>query len=271
MLLKVEKVRFKYPGNVEVLRNASFNVDRGEVVAIIGSNGSGKTTLLLIAAGLLKPDSGLVLLDGEPLEKQLPEARRRIGLLFQDPDDQLFNPTVYDELAFTLRQLLSSEEEVKAKVSIFAEKFRLKGLLDKPPYRLSVGEKRRVTLASILIYDPDVLLLDEPTANLSSKSVEEVEQVVLEASEAGKAVVITSHDVEFVAKLANRVYVISNGLTLGGISTASALTDENLLALADMKPPIILRASKLLGFNVKEPPLTIEAFAKALNEGYRPS
>ena len=264
MLLKVENVCFKYPGSVEVLKNASFSVDKGEVVAIIGPNRSGKTTLLMVAAGLLNPSKGVVLLDDKPLKNQLPEARRRIGLVFQDPDDQLFNSTVYDEIAFTLRQILPAEE-VDKKVVEVAERFRLSSLLDKPPYKLSIGEKRKVTLASILAYNPEVLLLDEPTANLSIKSIEEVEKIVVEARGAGKAVVVASHDIEFVAKVANRVYILNNGSTLGGLDTKSMLTNESLLTLADMKPPIVLQAIKLLKLKFKNEPLTLEELSEVLN------
>ncbi|MGP3667305.1 MAG: energy-coupling factor ABC transporter ATP-binding protein [Candidatus Bathyarchaeota archaeon] len=264
MLLKVEDVYFRYPGGVDVLKGASFFVNRGEVIAIIGSNGSGKTTLLTVAAGLLNPSKGVVLLDDKPLKNQLPEARRRIGLVFQDPDDQLFNSTVYDEIAFTLRQILPAEE-VDKKVVEVAERFKLNNLLNKPPYKLSIGEKRMVTLASILAYNPEVLLLDEPTANLSIKSVEEVGKVVVEAKDTGKAVVVASHDIEFVAKVADRVYILNNGLTLGGSDTRSVLVNKSLLELADMQPPIVFQAIKLLKLRFENEPLTLEELSKILN------
>lgn len=264
MLLKVEDVYFRYPGGVDVLKGASFFVNRGEVIAIIGSNGSGKTTLLMVAAGLLNPSKGVVLLDDKPLKNQLPEARRRIGLVFQDPDDQLFNSTVYDEIAFTLRQILPAEE-VDKKVVEVAERFKLNNLLNKPPYKLSIGEKRMVTLASILAYNPEVLLLDEPTANLSIKSVEEVGKVVVEAKDTGKAVVVASHDIEFVAKVADRVYILNNGLTLGGSDTRSVLVNKSLLELADMQPPIVFQAIKLLKLRFENEPLTLEELSKILN------
>lgn len=261
-MLKVENVYFKYPDGVEVLKNISLTASRGEVVAIIGPNGSGKTTLLMIAAGLLEPSKGLVLLNDKPLKKQLPEARRRIGLVFQDPDDQLFNPTVYDEIAFTLRQLLPTEKDVDIRVNEVAEKFKLGNILDKPPYKLSIGEKRRVTLASILAYNPEVLLLDEPTANLSSKYIEEVEGIIVEAREASKTIIVASHDVEFIARVADRIYILTNGTTIGGLSAKSILMDESLLALADMKPPLVLQTLRLLKINLGEEALTIKDLLK---------
>ena len=263
MLLRAKNVHFKYPRGTEVLKGASFWVDKGEVVTIAGGNGSGKTTLLLVAAGLLEPQKGVISLGEKPLRKQLPEARRRMGLVFQDPNDQLFNPTVYDEVAFALRQLLSSEGEVEKKVLEIAEKFRLTDLLSRSSYKLSFGEKRRVTLASVLAYDPDVLLLDEPTANLSFRSIEEIERVVDDAKAAGKAVLITSHDVEFVAKVSDRVYIINDGSMLGGSNAKSILSDDSLLGIADMKPPLVLQTLKILGLKLKNNPLTIKDLQKS--------
>lgn len=235
MLLKLEGIYFKYLGEVEVLRGASLSVDRGEAVALVGPVGSGKTTLLMIAAGLLEPEGGAVLLDGRPLRDQLPEARERIGLMFQNPDDQIFNSTVYDELAFALRQIHNSAAEVDRIIREVAERFSITHLLNRPPYRLSMGEKRIVTLASIIAYNPDVLLLDEPTANISSKIIEIIKSVVEEFKRSKKAVVIASHDAEFIAEASDRIYVINNGVTVGGLDSKTILSDDELLVKADLK------------------------------------
>ncbi|MGC8961924.1 MAG: energy-coupling factor ABC transporter ATP-binding protein, partial [Candidatus Bathyarchaeia archaeon] len=237
-MLRLKGVHFKYPGGSEVLRGVDLSVDRGESVALMGPNGSGKTTLLMIAAGLLEPLSGTVLLDGEALKKQLPQARRRIGLVFQDPDDQIFNPTVYDEIAYAPRQILNPEE-VEARVLEMADRFNLRSLLYRPPYKLSIGEKRMVTIASILAYEPELLLLDEPTANLSYTSIMEVRRVVAEAKNKGKAVLAASHDLEFVAETADRVYILYDGQIKGGSSVESTLSNEDLLNLAGVNPRMI--------------------------------
>jgi cobalt/nickel transport system ATP-binding protein len=236
MLLKLENIYFKYPGEVEVLKGANLSADRGEIVALIGPVGSGKTTLLMIAAGLLEPERGTVFLDGKPLKDQLPEARERIGLVFQNPDDQIFNPTVYDELAFALNQICNSATEVDSIVRRVADRFNITHLLNRPPYRLSMGEKRIVTLASIIIYNPDILLLDEPTANVSSRIVEIIKTVLFEFKQSKKAIVVASHDVEFITEVSDRVYVINNGVTIGGLDSKTVLSDEKILAMADLKP-----------------------------------
>jgi cobalt/nickel transport system ATP-binding protein len=236
-MLMLKDVHFKYPGDIEILKGVDLTVERHEIVAVIGPNGSGKTTLLMVAAGLLEPETGEVLLDGKPLRNQLPGARRRIGLVFQDPDDQLFNPTVHDEIAFAPHQIFNPEY-VEEKILEVADKFNLRGILNKPPYKLSVGEKRMVAMASILVYDPELLLLDEPTANLSYTPIEEIKRILMDSRGKGKAVLIASHDVEFIAETADRVYVLNGGILHGGENAKFILSNENLLALADMKPPL---------------------------------
>lgn len=258
MMLKVDKISFKYPGNIHVLKSASYYVERGEAVAIIGPNGSGKTTLLLISAGLLNPCDGLVTYNGRPLKDQLPEIRRKIGFVFQDPDDQLFNPSVYDEIAFALRQIYSDKKIIEDKVIKIAENLDLKDVLHRPPYRLSIGEKRMLTIASVLVYEPEILILDEPTANLSSKCIDKIGKIVMEAKQNNKAIVIASHDVEFVAKAADRVYILNNGVLYGGQNVKTVLTDSSLLKLADMKPPITYQVLKLLNLKFKGKILTID-------------
>ena len=266
MLLRVDKIRFEYPGGPEILREATFNADKGEIVAIIGPNGSGKTTLLMVAAGLLDPSKGIVYVEDKPLREQLPKIRSRIGLVFQEPDDQLFNPTVYDELAFALRQLLNSVEEVDEKVREITKKFNLKEIINKPPYKLSIGEKRIVALASVIAYDPDILLLDEPTANLSSGPIKAIEEILQEAKKSGKVVVIASHDVEFVASVSDRIYVIDKGSTIGGINARSILSDNSMLTIADMNPPLVLQTLRELGLESQITPMTIRELSNYLKK-----
>ena len=266
MLLRVDKIRFEYPGSPEILREATFNADKGEIVAIIGPNGSGKTTLLMVAAGLLDPSKGIVYVEDKPLREQLPKIRSRIGLVFQEPDDQLFNPTVYEELAFALRQLLNSIEEVDEKVREITKKFDLKEIINKPPYKLSIGEKRIVALASVIAYDPDILLLDEPTANLSSGPIKAIEEILQEAKKSGKVVVIASHDVEFVASVSDRIYVIDKGSTIGGINARSILLDDSMLTIADMNPPLVLQTLRELGLESQITPMTIRELSNYLKK-----
>lgn len=233
MLLKMNNVHFKYPGEPEVLKGVNFNADLGEVVAIVGPTGCGKTTFLLTAAGLLEPCAGEVLFNDKPLKGQLPMVRREIGLVFQDPDDQIFNPTVYEEIAFAVKQIFP-KHLVEGKVMEVAERFGLKNVLNRSPFRLSVGQRRLVTFASIFAYNPILLLLDEPTANLSSKMVEEIVNLIKEYRVGGKCIILTSHDYNFVAKVADRVYAFSEGKLVGGYDVRRLLNDKAFLEIAEM-------------------------------------
>lgn len=264
MFLELRNVHYVYPGNIEALKGVSINVSKSEVVAIIGPNGCGKTTLLLVAAGLLDPNEGEVLIDGRELKNMLPDIRRKIGILFQDPDDQLFNPTVYDELAFGLKQLKFSNDEIESKVKTIAKLFEIEGILERQPYRLSFGEKKIVALASILVYDPEILLFDEPTSNLSFKYLRKIENVVSNAKINNKAVIIASHNVEFVAKVADRIYVLNEGKVIGEGTVKKVLTNEKLLALADMEPPIAFKIAKQLKLKPCKTPITIDELLKCL-------
>jgi len=210
-LIEAIDVWFTYPGGVQALRGVSIEVRRGEVLAVVGPNGSGKSTLLLILAGLLKPEKGLVLFEGRRIE-EVRELRRRMGVVFQNPDDQLFNPTVYDEIAFTLRQLGLRGVELDERVREVAERFGLAHLLNRPPYRLSYGEKRLLAIASAIAHNPDVLLLDEPTANLSSGWVNRVRHLVEELRSGGGTAVVASHDITFVMEVADKICVLVDGV-----------------------------------------------------------
>ena len=262
-LLEVRNAWFTYPGGIKALRGASLTASGGEATVIVGPNGCGKTTLLLVSAGLLRPERGEVLLDGRRLEELLPAARRRIGIVFQEPDDQLFNSTVYDEIAFALRQLPLPSSEIDRAVRAAAKRLHVDHLLERAPYTLSAGEKKRVALASVLAYEPEILLLDEPTANLSADGIDELEVLVDELRREGKAVVIATHDVEFAARVADTVYVMKKGTTIGSGPARAVLSDEDLLAKIGMKPPIAVRLYRLLlgGGNT---PLTPEELVSEL-------
>jgi len=195
----------------DVLRGVSVEARRGEVACLLGPNGSGKTTLLLAMAGLVRVKRGRVLLDGEDIYSQLPHARRRIGLVFQDPDDQLFNPTVRDELMFALDQLGLTEAEKEERVVRVSRRLGVEGLLERPVHALSFGEKRRVAIASVLVYDPDFILLDEPTANLDARSVKLLLGTVCQLRREGKALLVATQDVELARVIADRVYVLLDG------------------------------------------------------------
>lgn len=246
MLIEAYDLSYSYPDGMVALRGAYLKADRGEIVAVIGANGSGKTTLLLTIAGLIEPNGGAVLLEGKPLSERIPEVRRRIGFLFQDPDDQLFNPTVFDEIAFALRMLRIDEGDVEAMVRGIASKLCIDALLDRRPYRLSFGEKKLVSLASILVYDPDILILDEPFSGLTSSIAAMVEEVIRESKIHGKTIILAEHNLDIVARLADRVYVMSGGSILAEGKPEDIFYDEKLLSEAGLSPPIAVHLARSL-------------------------
>lgn len=191
-VLSVRNVTYIYPGMKEpALRNISIDIPASTITCIIGPNGSGKSTLLLIMAGLLKPTRGEVYYMGAPLIERLPEARRRFGVLFQNPEIMMINPTVYDEIAYGPRQLYD-EKTTDEKVRKTAELLGITHLLDRPTVSLSFGEKKLVALASILSYDPEILLLDEPFSNLHPEKKRIIKDIIEELVIEGKTIVITS-------------------------------------------------------------------------------
>ncbi|RLG73430.1 MAG: ABC transporter ATP-binding protein [Thermoprotei archaeon] len=182
------------------------------------------------------------------LEAILSKVRREIGVLFRNPDDQLFNPTVYDEIAYSLRTLGVVEEKVKNKVREVAEKLGISHLLSRSPFRLSVGEKKKVALASVLAYEPNILFLDEPTSNLSSVDVEVVSKIIWETREEGKTVIIASHDLEFILQNSDYVYIMNNG-QIKLKCKSEDLVKENIVENAGLKKPLLFKVIKELNID----------------------
>ncbi len=210
--LQLKNVWFRYSREEDyILRGVGLELRESELVVVRGPNGSGKTTLILVAAGLLKPERGEVLLEGKPIYGQLPLARKKIGVTFQDPDDQFFNATVYDEIAFALRQLKICEDEARTRVTEIARRLRIEHLLSKLPYRLSGGEKVKVALASVLVYEPEILLLDEPTAYLTPETRDEVIELLKKLREEGKSILIATNDPDITKHGVDRVTRIVDG------------------------------------------------------------
>ncbi len=212
-LLEAKKIWYKYPRTDQwVLKDLDIALEKHKVILVTGPNGAGKTTLILILAGLLEPQKGEVLLHGKPLKQQLPEARRYIGVLFQNPETMLFNPIVYDEIAFAPRQLLDNEEIIEKRIHSVLEQIGLnKEYLNKHTFKLSYGEKKLIAIASILSYDPEILLLDEPLTNLSRKYKDKILELIKNWREQGKAILIASHDIEEYINIYDYCYILRSG------------------------------------------------------------
>ncbi|MBN2231654.1 MAG: ABC transporter ATP-binding protein [Deltaproteobacteria bacterium] len=209
-LIAVRNLRFAYPGCRPVLDDLELTVHAGERLGLIAPNGSGKTTLFHLLVGLLRPDAGSIEIFGRPAveEQDFVAARRRIGLLFQDADDQLFSPTVIEDVAFGPLNLGKSREDALAISRLTLARLGLEGFDQRITARLSGGEKRLVALATVLAMEPEVLLLDEPSAGLDETTKQHLIQLLrdLEIS-----YMIVSHEVDFLSQVVDRVYLLSNG------------------------------------------------------------
>ncbi len=237
VILKAEEISFAYYGKIPALDGVSIEVPQGSRLAIIGSNGSGKSTLLQMLDGLLFPSGGRVLYkDREVTEQALRDHAFRVafrggvGYVFQDSDVQLFSPTVLDELLFGPIQLGYAEAEAHERALSVMEMLGLAPLRDRPSYMLSGGEKKRVAIGSVLTMNPEVLLLDEPTSGLDPKSQTFLVELIFRLSEAGKTIVIATHDLGLVGELDATVAVLSEEHRLEKTGAAAEiLPDEELL------------------------------------------
>ncbi len=213
-VFELKQVSYAYDGKQTALDNIDLTVHAGECLAILGANGCGKSTLLKLLDGLYFPTSGTMCAFGQPLtEEALRDDeynfafRRRVGLVFQDTDVQLFSPSVLDEVAFAPLQLGLGRAEVTQRVDSALEMLRIEKLRDRAPHHLSGGEKRRVALASVLTLNPDVWLLDEPTTGLDPRSQSWLVEFILEQRKVGKTVITATHDLEVAEQVATKIYV----------------------------------------------------------------
>jgi cobalt/nickel transport system ATP-binding protein len=237
---EVQNISFDYEG-VQAIRDLSLHIEQGERVVLLGANGSGKSTLLRILDALYFPSVGFVSFRGAPLTPAQfrsdgfsHDFRRCVALVFQNPDVQLFNPTVFDEVAYGPLQLRWKKEDVVRRVEETLAFMAIAHLRDRPPYRLSGGEKKRVALASVLVLDPEVLLLDEPTSTLDPRSQSQIVDLIQQWKGTAKTVVTATHQLEIVEDIADRVFVLEAGGVIATGTPAEVLANGELLLRANL-------------------------------------
>lgn len=238
----VRNLRYRYHDGTEALCGVSFRVEPDECVGLLGPNGSGKSTLLLHLNGLLPEEGtadGEIRILGRPIESvHLPWIRQQVGLLFQDPDDQLFCTTVAEDVAFGPRQLGLAEAEVRARVERSLAAVGLQGLEDRPTHHLSHGEKRRACLAGLLACEPSILVLDEPTSGLDPRGRREL-KALLRRLPGTK--LIATHDLELAVELCSRCLILDQGRLVADGPTLELLNDEALMLAHGLERPHILQ------------------------------
>lgn len=226
--IKFTDVHFSYPDGYEALRGVSFNISHGERVALLGRNGAGKSTLILMTNGLLMPTSGEVNIGGIPITKRtLMQVRQSVGMVFQNPDDQLFMPTVEEDVAFGPLNMNLPYEEVERRVVEALTSVKALNLRKKSPMQLSGGQRRRVAIATVLSMEPAILVLDEPTANLDFISRRDLIDLLKGFTHTQ---LIATHDLDMVRELCGRTIVLDEGKIIADGQTSDILEDTNVKA-----------------------------------------
>jgi len=239
-MIEVKDLYFTYPTGLEALRGINLTIDDGEFLAIMGQNGAGKTTLVKHFNGLLKPTKGEVLVNGvNTRDVSVAKLARNVGFVFQNPDHQLFSETVEDEVAFALKNFGFEEAVIEKQVDWALNLLDITKYRKTSPFMLSGGERKRVALASILAWDPQIIILDEPTIGQDHQQKEKLQQFILQLNAQKKTVVVVTHDVEFVAECNPRVILMSQGKILAEGIAKKVLTNQKLVAQASIVPPQI--------------------------------
>ena len=239
-MISVRNLFFTYPSGVEALKGISLDIKDGEFIAIMGQNGAGKTTLVKHFNGLLKPTRGKVLVDGQDTTKtSVATLARNVGFVFQNPDHQLFNETVEQEIAFGLRNFGFKQDVTEKRVTWALNLLTLTQYRTTSPFMLSGGERKRVALASVLAWEPKTLILDEPTIGQDYQQKEKLRQFILQLRTQDKIIIVVTHDVEFVAESNPRVILMSDGGIIADGEAKEVLTDPGSVAAASIVPPQI--------------------------------
>ncbi|MFD3158656.1 energy-coupling factor ABC transporter ATP-binding protein [Haloimpatiens sp. FM7330] len=248
-MLKIEDLKYIYEDGTVALENINIDLHKGNKIGVIGSNGSGKSTLFLNMVGILQPKQGKVIFNNEGLKynkKFLRKFRQNIGIVFQDPDKQIFYSNVYDDVAFALRNLGYSEEIVRQRVYMALKKTGAYEFRNKPVHFLSYGQKKRVAIAGVLAMKSDIILFDEPTAGLDPVMTESVIDIINTLSRENKKIVISSHNMNLIYEMCDYVYVLNKGRIIGEGKVEEIFTKENILKEAGLNEPWLVKLHKNL-------------------------
>jgi len=233
-ILRIEDLRFSYPDGHTALQGVSLNLCSGEKVALVGPNGAGKSTLMLHLNGILSGE-GTISVSGMTLEKKnLPVIRAMVGMVFQNPDDQLFSPTVFEDVAFGPLHMGLPEDEVRQRVQAALKRVRMEAYADRLSHHLSVGEKKRIAIATVLSMDPQVLVLDEPSAGLDPRARRALIRLLQEMP---ITMLVSTHDLSMVREVFPRMVIMDEGRIVADGATAELLKDDRLLEAHGLERP----------------------------------
>ncbi|MGL4669221.1 MAG: ATP-binding cassette domain-containing protein [Methanobacteriaceae archaeon] len=242
-------ISYTYPDGTEVLKNVNFSAEKGEIVALLGSNGAGKSTLFLHFNGIFEPCEGKIKVENEDIvynKNGLMKIRQKVGIVFQNPDDQLFAPTVEEDIAFGPLNLGLSQEETEKRVTDSLKKVGMGGFENKPPHHLSGGQKKRIAIAGILAMNPKIMILDEPTSGLDPKGASKILKLLYQLNKEGITIIISTHDVDLVPLYANTIYIIGNGKIIKKGNPHEIFADVQTIRNANLRLPRIAHLMEIL-------------------------
>ncbi len=244
IVLKAENLHYVYADGTKALNGVNLEVKKGEKLAVMGPNGSGKSTFFLHLNGVLKPKSGKISINQQNIDysrKGLLQVRKQVGIVFQDPDNQLFSANVMQEISFGVLNLGFSQEEARNKVDKIIEELNITEFKDKPTHFLSGGQKKRVAIADILVMEPDVVILDEPASALDPKHARMIDSIVDDLSSRGITVILSTHDVERALIWADRVVLFNEGRIISQGTPEEIFRKDDLLEITNLEKPTVLR------------------------------
>ena len=262
--LETKNLSYTYHDGTEALKNVNIKIKKGEKIAIMGPNGAGKSTLFSHFNGLSEPTSGHVEIEGEKIifeRDELLKVRQKVGIVFQDPNDQLFAPTVKEDVAFGPMNSGLDYEEVERRIKEALEMVGMTGFEEKTPHHLSGGQQKRVAIAGIIAMRPDIMILDEPTAGLDPEGVDKVLNILNNLNKEGMSIVISSHDIEMVNHFADKIFVLYDGEIIAEGDRHQIFSDKELLKKAHLKAPVtteILHKLKENGWDVDTEKISID-------------
>lgn len=270
VILKVQNLSYSYDSRDHVIKHINLDIRKGERVAVLGPNGAGKSTLFLLLNGVFRPEEGEISFRGEKIGfRNRNTLRKNVGFVFQEPDSQIVGSTVMSEVAFGPMNLKLPREEVETRTKEALAAMGLEKYRERPPHYLSGGEKKRVSIAGVLAMQPEILLFDEPAASLDPKNQVMLEELLLDLQEKGNTLLISTHDVNFAYRWADRILVLVEGELVADEEADRIFKNEKILQKANLDKPVLLQVYEVLSEKnsallEKEAPRSIQEFQKLI-------
>lgn len=248
-MIEIKNISFSYEDGTKALKNINLKINKGEKIAFLGANGSGKSTLFLCLNGILRPQSGEILYEGKSMDysrKGMLRTRSKVGIVFQDPDNQLFSSSVYQEISFGILNLGVDHNTAKAKVEEIIEELEITPFKDRPTHLLSGGQKKQVALADILVMEPEVLIMDEPVSALDPKHTKMLNETLANLPDKGITLIVSTHDVDFALEWADRVVIFKEGKILGMGIPEDVFLNKKLIEESNLVQPKVIKLHSTL-------------------------